>query len=207
MGNFIEMSGMRFGSLVVIGFADKSPSGALRWNCKCDCGNESKAFGGGLRSGRIKSCGCSQVKRMREMGKAKRKHGMSHSKEESAWRHAHDRCSNKKNAQYKNYGGRGIKVCDRWASFEAFLSDMGAAPSPMHSLDRIDSNKNYDPGNCRWATWKDQQRNRRNNRLVEIGGVTKPLAAWCEETGVPYQRAHARLRLGWSNDRAVGMVK
>lgn len=114
------------------------------------------------------------------------------------------RCTNKKQRSYKDYGGRGIKVCDRWRSFEAFFEDMGERPSKAHSIERRDTNGNYEPGNCVWATDEMQTRNRRSTKTVTINGVTKPLIAWCEETGVRYGAAKQRInKLGWDPARAV----
>lgn len=106
------------------------------------------------------------------------------------------RCLSADHASYADYGGRGITVCTRWLSFENFLSDMGHRPSTAHSLERKDNTKGYDPSNCVWATAKQQARNRRNNRLLTFSGRTQTLAAWAEETGIPYQTIYSRLHRG-----------
>ena len=134
----------------------------------------------------------------REMFEEKKKHGnathgLSHTKEYDAWSHMWQRCESKKYKLYNQYGGRGIQVCDRWKTFEAFLADVGLAPSKNHSIDRIDSNGNYEPENVRWATWKTQERNRTNNRIIEINGSRKSLAEWCEIYDMDYQKAWARI--------------
>ena len=111
-----------------------------------------------------------------------------HTAEYFAWRSMLYRCRNSKDKKYYLYGGRGISVCERWAGengFDHFLSDMGPRPSGGYSLDRINTNGNYEPGNCRWATIYEQNRNRRNNRIVTVDGVSKTLAEWCSELGVP----------------------
>lgn len=199
-----DLTGVRFGRLLVLRRGANGNSGAVRWVCRCDCGTEKEHFANGLRSGQTASCGCSQVERFRAYGKAKRKHGLSRTKEEDAYRHMMARCYNEKAPQYKNYGGRGIRVCDSWReSITAFASDMGPCPSVTHSVERIDVNGDYEPSNCRWATWKEQQRNRRNNRMVTLRGETKPLAQWCEDLGLNYARIHARLRKGWSPEKAL----
>lgn len=116
-----------------------------------------------------------------------------------AWCKMKERCYNQRNNQYPNYGGRGIRVCDRWRdSFAAFLEDMGRKPSKSHSMDRIDSDGDYGPDNCRWADHITQQNNRRNNRLFEIDGRTQSLTVWCREYGVPFGRVRSRLTYGWS---------
>jgi hypothetical protein len=122
---------------------------------------------------------------------------MSRSKEVYAYQKMLGRCYSERSAQYKNYGARGIVVCEQWrASVAQFLADMGPAPSPAHSLERLDVDGNYCPENCVWATAKEQQRNRRNNLRVEWKGETRPLAEWCEKLGLSYARTHARLRKG-----------
>jgi hypothetical protein len=107
-----------------------------------------------------------------------------HIREHDAWRGMLARCRNPRHPSYKNYGGRGITACERWNSFENFLDDMGKRPSPKHSLDRIDNNGNYEPGNCRWATRREQANNTRMNRFVTFDGRTMTLAQWARETGI-----------------------
>jgi hypothetical protein len=116
------------------------------------------------------------------------------------------RCRNYGDASYVNYGGRGILVCDRWADdFEAFLADMGHRPSPEHSLDRINNDGNYEPGNCRWATQKDQSNNQRRNRMVEFRGRRMTLQQACEEAGIPHRRVRRRLGEGWNIQSALNI--
>lgn len=119
-----------------------------------------------------------------------------------AWSNMRSRCRDQNRPDWKYYGGRGIKVCDRWARFAAFLEDMGM-PGEGMTLDRIERNGDYEPGNCRWITIQDQQRNRRSNRPLAIGGVTKLLVEWCEQTGIHYGTAHARLAEGWPAELAI----
>lgn len=115
------------------------------------------------------------------------------------------RCGDAGDKSYHNYGGRGITVCDRWReSFENFLADMGRRPSPQHSIDRINNDGNYEPGNCRWATNREQSLNRRNNRQIELDGVRMPLDAWREETGLTRNAIRQRIdKLGWDTRRAL----
>ena len=127
---------------------------------------------------------------------------MGHSIEWYAWQKMRDRCRNPKAGKYKYYGGRGIEVCDRWEFFENFYTDMGPKPSSKHSLDRIDSDGNYEPANCRWATWKEQQRNKRNNNRVTFQGETYSLKEWSDRLGVNYSLLSYRLSVGWSPERA-----
>lgn len=193
----IDLTGKRFGRLVVHSRGPSGARNASRWVCLCDCGNQVSVADGNLKSGCTTSCGCYRREVLRRGALSLRKHGMSGTKELAAWQHMHSRCYTESDKRFQRYGGRGIKVCERWHSFAAFLEDMGKAPSADHSIDRIDVDGNYEPGNCRWATSKQQNRNRTNNRIVEINDVAKPLAEWCEEYGVSYALVSKRLRRGW----------
>lgn len=120
------------------------------------------------------------------------------------WCYIITRCYNPKAKCYRYYGARGIRMCDRWRnSFVAFLEDVGPRPSDKHSIDRIDTNGHYEPGNVRWATKRQQMRNTTRNRLLTAGGRTQCTAAWAEETGLPAKVIEARLKLGWPEERAV----
>lgn len=159
------------------------------WFCICDCGGTATPRGSSLTSGQTQSCGCYMKDRTSE---ANTKHGELKKKpktlEYTAWTNMKDRCYNPNMKSFHNYGGRGIKVCDRWMEFAAFLSDMGLKPSKAHSLDRIDFNGDYEPSNCRWATYKEQARNRRGNRKIFYLGKYKLLCEWAEEYGISRQR-------------------
>lgn len=132
------------------------------------------------------------------------RHGMINSTEYVSWRGMIQRCEDENCPIYLYYGGRGIRVCDRWRhSFELFLSDVGRKPTRNLTLERIDNNKDYEPGNCRWATRKDQARNTRSNRLLTCNGETKTLAEWAERLGCCHGTIHYRLIRGWSVQSAV----
>jgi hypothetical protein len=118
-----------------------------------------------------------------------------------------DRCLSPGSNTYRNYGGRGISVCPQWRDFRGFLADMGERPSRGHSLDRIDNEKGYEPGNCRWATAKQQGRNKRNSRLIEAFGRVQTLSAWAEEIGQLPSFISRRLELGWDVERALSAPK
>lgn len=128
--------------------------------------------------------------------------GRNNPHEFTCWRAMHGRCSNPRNKSYRLYGGRGVRVCERWHDFRLFLDDMGPRPTLAHSIDRIDSNGNYEPGNCRWATPKEQSRNCRSNRMLTHGGETKTLSAWAEEHGLGVGTLAHRLRSS-DMDRAL----
>lgn len=179
-----------------------------RYECVCDCGTMRTFFGSHLRRGATRSCGCL----MREKASNQSlRHGFARrgrrSREYGVWVQIIGRCYNEKNAAYANYGGRGIRVCDRWrTSFENFLADMGKCPAGL-SLDREHNDGDYEPRNCRWATDTQQVRNRRTTLIVTLGGVSKPLQQWCEERGLRYQSVWARIDNGWSAERAINTPK
>lgn len=177
---FQDLAGRRFGRLVVLSLSDKNAAGGRTlWNCLCDCGAERVKPAKGLKCGDVKSCGhrC-------PLWFAK-KHNGCRRPEYNVWSSMKRRCTNPSANDYARYGGRGIKVCERWMqSFADFFEDMGSRPSPTHQIDRIDNDGNYEPGNCRWATPTQQGRNKRNNRLITVAGETCTLAEWGERTGV-----------------------
>lgn len=194
-----DLTGQRFGRLLVTGLSEsRREIGRVFWSCRCDCGQTRELTTSALRQGGHQSCGCLRRD-------SPRTHGKSGTKEYRAWPAIRRRCGNPRDAAYQLYGGRGITVCERWQeSFEAFLDDMGPAPSPKHSIDRIDNDGPYSPENCRWATQTEQMRNIRSNRLIAYDGRTQPLTAWAEECGVSAPTLWARIvTYGWTPERAL----
>lgn len=206
----IEMEGRRFGRLTVIGLADKRVNKKLHYRCRCDCGNEAVVMGVQLRIGKTRSCGCLSSEmtatRNRKHGAIQKVNGKRRpSPEYTSWQQIKDRCFNRNNIGYANYGGRGITMSERWVTdFTAFLADVGPKPSRSHSIERLDNDRGYEPGNCVWATRSEQSKNRRNVRYYTYQGATLCLADWARELGMRWHTLQARVtRSGWSIDRAV----
>jgi len=196
-----EIIGKRFGRGVVTKEVERRKIGGIErraFKLFCDCGNEYTSLLSYLRSEEQKSCGCLQRV-------SKFIHGKTNSPEHRAWRAMTGRYCNPNRLGYENYGGRGIKVCERWRdSFVAFYEDVGKKPSPKHTLDRIDNDGDYEPGNCRWATRKEQGRNRRTCVSLEYNGRKLTIAEWAEETGLTYNTLQSRLgRLKWPICKAL----
>jgi hypothetical protein len=188
-----DLTNMRAGSLLVLRPAGTDGGGHATWQCRCDCGKDHITTASRLRSGEVKSCGC---QRKTLIGNALRTHGRSKrgGGEYKIWCCIIERCENTEHPGYRNYGGRGIRMCERWRhDFPAFLADVGPRPSPQHSIDRINGDGDYKPGNVRWATSKQQNRNRRDVRLFTFENHTACMTEWSERLGVPYQRLYNRL--------------
>lgn len=134
------------------------------------------------------------------------RHGLAKTPTHNAWRFMRARCENPNRPEYPNYGGRGIKVCERWQTFENFLADMGEMPEGL-TLDRINNDGNYEPENCRWATYREQMQNKRSNVLLEFMGQRKTARQWSETLGLPYRTIRTRISRGWTVERALTAPK
>ncbi len=207
----LNLTGKTFGNCKFISEAPsrKQPNGATvrysNWMC-LRCGNEFVAANSWVISGNTKSCGCLDRERTAAMGRANRVHGHaagSTSRTLKAWSSIKQRCLNKADEHFPRYGGAGITICQRWVdSFAAFLEDMGECP-PGLEIDRYPNKTgNYEPGNCRWATDLQQSRNKTNNHVVAIRGVSGCLSEVCERLGADYVRVQHRLNAGWSIEAA-----
>lgn len=157
-----DITSQRFGRLIAIEPTDKRSWGGVIWHCVCDCGNECFVNLGNLRGGSTRSCGCLGKECARRTGKTHISHGLSQESIYKAWHGMIQRCENPNNKAYKNYGGRGIAVCERWHKFENFYKDMGECPGGL-TLERINNDGNYELKNCKWATYEEQNNNRRPN--------------------------------------------
>lgn len=168
----IDLTGRIFGRLEVISKATsrfKDEKWLIYWLCRCSCGNYIEVYGTALKNGGSKSCGCLR----KETGTCLIKHGIRYLPEYNIWAGMKDRCYNPNNKQFKNYGGRGIIICDRWISSpEIFINDMGYKPGRYYSIDRIDNNKGYSPDNCRWATRAQQNSNKSTSVKYTYRGLT-----------------------------------
>lgn len=200
-----DLSGKKFNHLIVIERAPNIGSHPA-WLVKCElCGTEKPLREHNITSFRTKSCGCDQKRSQIE---AHTKHGMSRSREYTIWRSMRKRCQDPKHRSYARYGGRGIKVCERWdKSFEDFLSDVGRQPSKHHQLHRIDDNGNYEPGNHIWTTRTNNMRDRSNTRYIEVAGKKIPLITFCESIGISLKAVTHHLDNGKSLAEAISIIR
>ena len=190
-----DITRKKFGRLTAIGPVRRDERCKIYWLVICQCGTESVVHSDSLVRGLTKSCGCLQAEVTSAMSY---KHGMGSTPEYKAWEGMKQRCENQNEPEYKNYGQRGIRV--EYESFMQFFADVGNRPSPKHTIDRADNDGNYAPGNCRWATRKEQMRNYRGNINITHRGKTQCIAAWSEETGVSYTTIRDRYRKDWPLD-------
>lgn len=205
--NTKDMTGQRFGALVVLDRAGRSPGRLALWCVQCDCGTVKVTDGHTLRSGRARSCGCRRGASLIQRAKdARSRPGYTQVPEYRCWTAMVSRCHNPSDQAFGRYGGAGITVCKEWReSFAAFLGAMGPRPSRRHTLDRLDNAQCYGPGSVRWATDLEQQRNRTNHRRIEWNGETLILSEWSERTGLSRHVIAGRLEHGWSVSAALSV--
>jgi len=200
MNNLI---GQRFGRLLIIKRILTITKRRLRWLCKCDCGNQKIILSDSLKSGKTKSCGCLQKETAKIFST---KHGLYQLNIYNSYHNMKQRCNNPNNHAYKDYGGRGIKVCKRWSGsrgFLNFLEDMGQPPTNKYQIDRINNNKGYYKRNCRWVVSKNNNRNRRDNLIIEYDNKKQCMSAMAEEYNMNPHVLRDRLSSGQSIEKAL----
>lgn len=213
----VDITGQKFERLTALYPIEKRTScNGMIWHCKCDCGKETDVAASSLRYGKARSCGClaRDITRERVKGKAFHKtHGGSSEHLYGVWAAMKRRCEYPKDKRYKDYGGRGIKVCERWRNdYAAFKEDaikagyIDGQGYGKCTIDRIDVNGDYCPENCRWVDMGTQNNNRRNNNLVTYNGETKTVAQWARETGINAGTLYSRIERGWTPARALEAV-
>lgn len=204
-----NLVGQKFGRLVVLRREGSDKHQKSTWFCECECGNTKVVSRQCLKIGKTKSCGCLDKEHREAFVRQNTKHGKTDTVEFYTWKRLFQRCYNKNSEYYYLYGGKGIGVCDRWnpkkgGSFQNFYDDMGLRPKDLTSIERIDSNKNYSPENCRWANYKEQSRNTSQNNKLTINGETKVLSDWVKVSPVTKGTIVHRInKLGWDNHSAV----
>ena len=188
----IDLTGCVFGRLTFMRYLGKSI-----WECRCDCGAVCRVNANNARRGHTQSCGCRKIE-------GRITHGMSHSREYEAWANIINRCCNPKHPNFPRYGGRGISMCTEWREdFTAFIAHIGPRPSDKHSVERIDNNRGYEPGNVRWATHLEQMHNTRGNVFVEIDGIRKTLGEWAREKDIHTTTLSHRIARGMTPRDAI----
>ena len=199
----IDITGQKFGRLVAIKATEGRSKKGVLWLCQCDCGNTKLVASTHLRCGSVRSCGCLKEELR---GKNFKKHGGSRTRLYRIWKQIHTRCNNPNSINYKDYGGRGINLCEEWKNdFSSFL-DWSTSNGYAENLtiDRIDNDGNYCPENCRWVTNKKQQNNKRSTVFIEYDGQKHSLSEWAEIIGVTRNALWKRLFVeGWSIERAL----
>lgn len=205
MSKFNDISGKTFTKLTVLHATDERRNGSVMWKCRCDCGNEVLVRSTALTIGKTKSCGCSKIERVVKRNISTASHNMRRTPIYECWQSMKQRCLNPASPDYKNYGGRGIRICDEWKdSFKTFLFDMGVRPEGT-SIDRIDVNGHYCKENCKWSTNKEQANNKRCSRFFTYKNETKTISEWADAYGIHRPTLFARVNNGWSIHDALNI--
>ena len=203
MGKKVDMIGKRFGRWKVLEEAARAKCGAVKYLCKCDCGKEKIVNGVSLRNGTSQSCGCYNRELITNPNK------IYNTKLWAIWDNMKQRCYNSNNKAYKNYGGRGIKVCDEWkgSSFSFYNWAINNGYKEGLTLDRIDNEKDYCPQNCRWVTMAVQQNNKRTNRFFTYKGITKTIMQWSKDKNICYGTLIQRINNGKEPFAPIDLTK
>uniref|UniRef100_A0A6M3XGN0 Uncharacterized protein n=1 Tax=viral metagenome TaxID=1070528 RepID=A0A6M3XGN0_9ZZZZ len=203
MGKIIDLTGQKFGRLTVLCIGQKgTKTTPLKWKCICECGNVKNVSGQSLKNSAIRSCGCLQKEVASKLNCSH--HGWG-TRLYSIWDKMIQRCTNRKHKHYKNYGGRGIKVHKQWKQFKYFKEwAYKNGYTDNLTIDRIDNNGNYEPGNCRFITLKEQQHNKRTNRVIELNGKSQTMKQWADELQINYNVINSRINtLKWDEIKAL----
>lgn len=205
--NFRSLTGQKFARLTVHEYVGKNWQKNAFYRCVCDCGKECIVQGTNIKRGVSTSCGCYRTElhsnRRHANHDPRRSVKGVYSIEYKLWRSIKQRCLNPKQIQYKDYGGRGIKLCERWLDSLNFIKDIPKRPSPLHTFGRIDNDGNYEPGNVRWETRSEQQNNRRVCHYIEFNGETKTLTQWARHFGIKPRRLFGRVKSQWPFEKAI----
>ncbi|HUT44500.1 MAG TPA: hypothetical protein VMW95_09200 [Desulfobacterales bacterium] len=202
--NFKDLTGGKFGKLIVLKYDRSNKRGKALFKCQCECGNIKVIIGTSLSFGRTQSCGCLREGQTKKLNELNYKHGMNGKPIYNVHRAMLNRCNLETDYHYPGYGGRGISVCKEWMKFEPFYKwAVANGYSEGLTIDRVNNNGNYEPSNCRWTTYKEQARNSRNNRIIDIDGESLCVAEWGEKLGIKPQIISKRLFRGWPERRAV----
>jgi hypothetical protein len=206
----VNLTGKTIDRLKVIKFSHNDENDNRMWECLCSCGNIRFYTTGSLNGGSVKSCGCKSYEY--KHGKIPRKHGMTNTRFYKIWKGAKYRCINPKNCLYKYYGGRGIKICDRWLKFDNFLNDMYQSyeehiricDENNTTIDRIDTNGDYCLENCKWSTWKEQGNNRKTNAFIKFNNINMTVTQWSDKLHINKSTILGRLhKYGWSVEKTL----
>ena len=201
MSELRDLTAQRFGRLIVIERVENDKNNNAKWLCLCDCGIKKAIMRNYLVSGKTQSCGCLR----KELSAARlTTHGKTNTRTYGIWTAMKKRCESSYDSSYESYGGRGIKVCEEWHEFESFYNwAITNGYADNLSIDRKDTNGNYEPSNCRWASDKVQANNKTNNHMLTHKGKTQTMSMWCDDLGIPRRRLENRIRRGWSTQRAL----
>mgnify|MGYP004683691869 CR=1 FL=1 len=204
MAKLKDLTGQRYGRLIVLERSNNIGN-KTAWLCKCDCGKKTVVSGNNLHNGHVRSCGCLWKDIVPENNKKlNTRHGETHSKLHQTWSNMRYRCNNPRCKSYKDYGGRGITICEEWESYEAFRDwSLANGFADDRSIDRIDVNGNYEPSNCRWTDMKTQSNNKRDNNYLKFQGQTHTIQEWSEITGIKWTTIKERIKRGWTVEKAL----
>jgi hypothetical protein len=203
----LNLVGKTFNRFTIIKVIDEPSNGHKRCLCKCSCGTYKIVRYEALKSGSTQSCGCLRRENAVELGKGQYKHGLSATRVYRIWYGMVDRCNEPTNAEYHNYGGRGIIVCDEWLDFMNFYTwATNNGYSGKMSIERKDVNGNYEPSNCSWIPSSEQNFNKRNTHNITINGITQPMGKWAHLYGIKLQTMYKRLNAGWTGENLLKPV-